>query len=148
MSSVDSRDKFLHLNPGNLVRRKAIGIDLSDFEQLKMQLGESKQVQQAILRVKQQKDAVNRDKRDLTKAVAWVKKRDKLVTMTMLTNYKLTSNVSKAQFKDQAIRNLNRMAQPDGKTQTQREQSQEKERREEETRSFVRAIFNKRPCAY
>lgn len=31
----DPVDKFLDLNPGNTIRQKAIGVDLSDFEQLK-----------------------------------------------------------------------------------------------------------------
>lgn len=31
----DPNDKLLRLNPGNLVRQKAVGIDLTEFEHLR-----------------------------------------------------------------------------------------------------------------
>ena len=35
---IDPRDLILEHNPGDMIRNKAIGVDLSDFEQLKVEL--------------------------------------------------------------------------------------------------------------
>ena len=54
----EPNDKLLRLNPGNLVRKKAVGIDLTEFEHLRRQLELNYEEQLADLR-KQKDEGLN-----------------------------------------------------------------------------------------
>lgn len=74
--------------------------------------------------------------------------KEKLVTLTLMSKNKNPNTVSKSALKEQMIRNLEKQAQPDGRNQTEREFDEMAKSKDQETKKFVREIFNQRPCTY
>ena len=132
---------FLQINPGNMVRKKAICIDLSDFNQIKTELEPSFDTQ---MKLRQQQRGTTSSVNGQRGGGSSLKGREKLITMTKL-NRNLNSSVrSRPLLKQQTIRNIEKKVQQNGLNQTEREQMRLERSKEEETSEFVREIFSNR----
>ena len=119
---IDPRDLILEHNPGDMIRNKAIGVDLSDFEQLKVELESDYERQ-----VKYLKSVVKAHNKSTSKDQFQSSNTEKLMTMTELMKKKNSNIISSNLLKEQTIRNLDRNAQKDGKNGTEREYDNNKE---------------------
>ena len=132
---------FLQINPGNMVRKKAICIDLSDFNQIKTELEPNFDTQ---MKLRQQQRGTTSSVNGQRGGGSSLKGREKLITMTKLNRNLNSSLRSRPLLKQQTIRNIEKKVQPNGLNQTEREQMRLERSKEEETSEFVREIFSNR----
>ena len=132
---------FLQINPGNMVRKKAICVDLSDFNQIKTELEPSFDTQ---MKLRQQQRGTTSSVNGQRGGGSSLKGREKLITMTKLNRNLNSSLRSRPLLKQQTIRNIEKKVQQNGLNQTEREQMRLERSKEEETSEFVREIFSNR----
>ena len=126
-------DLILENYPGNKVRQKAIGVDLSDFEQLKVEL--EPDYDKTVTPAPKPRHFAGKNKQ-------------KLWSTTLLNRNQVARVACKPLLQEQIVRAHDRKGQTDERNETEREYSRNSEEKNRERKNFVLQIFKGRPCVF